>query len=91
MEFIEAFVVIMYDRTTTMFAVNKARFEMFARKQHRYDTIPPTSAALSEHTKRAAYQGGHVWVLSLDFSQDIPSPEDWGWKIGTVACYWTLN
>jgi hypothetical protein len=33
MEFIEAFLVIMYDRTKTTFAVNKARFEMFARKQ----------------------------------------------------------
>ena len=33
MEFIEAFVIIMYDRTTTTFAVNKARFKMLARKQ----------------------------------------------------------
>jgi hypothetical protein len=32
-ECIEAFVVIMYDRTTTTFAVNKVCFEMFSRKQ----------------------------------------------------------
>ena len=66
---IEAFVVIMYDRTTTTFAVNKARFEMFSLKQRQYDAILPT---------RSAYQGGHVWGQSLNFSQDIPSPEDWG-------------
>ena len=49
MEFIEAFVVIMYDRTKTTFAVNKARFEMFSRKQRKCDTITPTRAALLEH------------------------------------------
>jgi hypothetical protein len=91
MEFIEAFVVIMYDRTTTTFPVNKARLEMLARKQRQYDAIPPTRAALLEHTKREAYQGGNVWGQSLNFSQDLPSPEDWGWKIGTEECYWTPN
>ena len=56
-----------------------------------HNTIPLTRAALLEHTKRAAYQGGHVWGQSLNFSQDIPSPEDWGWTIGTDECYWTPN
>jgi hypothetical protein len=71
LEFIEAFVVIMYDRTTTTFPVNKARLEMLARKQRQYDAIPPTRAALLEHTKREAYQGGNVWGQSLNFSQDF--------------------
>jgi hypothetical protein len=41
----------MYDKTTTTLSVNKARFEMFAQKQRQYDAIPPTRAALIEHTK----------------------------------------
>ena len=63
MDFIEAFVVIMYDRTTTTFAVYKARFETFARKQRLYDAIPPTRAALLEHLKRDAYQGALKVVM----------------------------
>jgi len=84
MECIEDFVVIMYDRTTTTFAVNKARFEMFPRKQRQYNAIPPTRAALLEHKKRTAYQGGHVSGQILNCVQDIPSPEDWGLKIGKL-------
>jgi hypothetical protein len=64
LEFIEAFVVIMYDRTTTTFPVNKARLEMLARKQRQYDAIPPTRAALLEHTKREPY----LPCCSLTFS-----------------------
>lgn len=62
MDIIEAFVCIMYDRTTVTFAVNEARFELFAKNQRPYDAIPPTRGAILEHTKRAAYQGGHVWA-----------------------------
>ncbi|VDI67729.1 Hypothetical predicted protein [Mytilus galloprovincialis] len=61
MELIEAFVVVMYDRTTTTFDINESSLELFARKQRQYDTIPSTRAALLEHIKRATYQGGHVW------------------------------
>ena len=43
-----------------------------------YHDIPPTRAALLEHTKRAAYQGGHVWGQSLNCVQDIPNPDDRG-------------
>jgi hypothetical protein len=72
------FVVIIYDRTTTTFAVSKARFEMFARKQRQYDAIPTTGAAMPEHTTSAEYQGVSLWGQSLNCVQDIPSPEDWG-------------
>ena len=61
MEIIEAFVCIMSDRGTDTFALNKARLEMFARKHWSYDAILPLLDALMEYTKRAVYQGGHVW------------------------------
>jgi hypothetical protein len=61
--------------------VNKARVEMFARKQRQYDAIPTTGAAVLEHTTSADYQGVPVWGQSLNCAQDIPSPEDWGGKL----------
>ncbi|CAG2210496.1 unnamed protein product [Mytilus edulis] len=36
-------------------------------------------AALLEHTKRAAYQSGHVWGQAVIHDQHLPSPGDWGW------------
>ncbi|VDI55266.1 Hypothetical predicted protein [Mytilus galloprovincialis] len=59
----------MYDRTTTT----------FSHKQRQYDTIPPTRDALLEHTKRAAYQGGHAWEQAVTDEQHLPSSGDWGW------------
>ncbi|XP_050716676.1 uncharacterized protein LOC126998691 [Eriocheir sinensis] len=38
--------------------VNEARLDLFARKQIPYEAIPPTRAALLQHTKRSAYQAG---------------------------------
>ena len=42
MEIKEEFVCIMYDRGTDTFAVNKAKLELFARKQRSYEAIPTT-------------------------------------------------
>ena len=79
MELIEAFVVVMYDRTTTTFDINESRLELFARKQRKYDTIRPTRAALLDHTKLATYRGGHVWGQAVSHDQHLPSPGDWEW------------
>ncbi|CAG2202514.1 unnamed protein product [Mytilus edulis] len=69
------------------------QLELFARKQRQYDTIPPTRAALLEHTKRATYQGGHVWGQAVIHDQHLPSPGDWGWvkenKDGMWIPHWT--
>ena len=43
------------------------------------DALPPTEAALREHTKRAAYQAGHVWAQMFATVPRIPSPGEWGW------------
>ena len=50
LEALKKFVVIMYDKTTTATGVNDARLELFARKQRSFDSIPPTKAALLEHS-----------------------------------------
>ena len=65
---LEQFVVILYDRSSTEKQVNEARLDMFARKQKSYEMIPPSQSALIEHTKRAAYQAGHIWGQTLILS-----------------------
>ena len=57
---IERFVALLYCRTSTAMTVNEARQELFSKKSRTFDNIPPTQAALFQHTKRAAYQAGRV-------------------------------
>ena len=91
MEHLERFVVLLYDRTSGKTAVNEARKQMFAQKGRALDAIPPTRAALVEHTKRAAYQAGHCWGQALTPSPDLPCPQEWGWTLeeGIWKPFWT--
>ena len=79
MQTIERFVVLLYDRTSTSTDVNKARCKLFAKKGN-VELIPPTSAALKQHVRRAVYQGGHVWGQALVPAPALPSPGDWWWS-----------
>ena len=71
---LEEFAVIMYDRSSSTNKVNDASLDLFARKQHPYDGIPPSRAALVEHIKRSVLQAGHTWGQSLCKSPTLPSP-----------------
>lgn len=88
---LEEFVVIMYDRSSITNKVNDARLDLFARKQHPYNGIPPSRAALVEHIKRSVLQAGHTWGQSLCKSQTLPSPSRWGWEkdSGVWVPHWT--
>lgn len=66
----------MYDRSSTAATVYEARFDMFVRKQRSYEAIPPTTAALLQHTKRAAYQAGCVWGQGTQCQPEPESPAD---------------
>ena len=59
--------------------VNDARLELFARKQRSFDSIPPTKAALLEHSKRAVYQSGVIWSQSAVSQPETQSPQYWDW------------
>ena len=59
MSAIERFVVITYDRTSSYNSVDDARRELFTQKGRSIEMIPPTYAALDQHTKWAAYQAGY--------------------------------
>ena len=88
---IERFIILLYDRTSTCYDTNKARRKLFA-KRNNVKSIPPTKAALQQHLRRAAYQGGHVWGQTLMPSPKLPSPLEWGWmrtEDGTYEPNWT--
>ena len=87
---IERFVSLMYDKTTVHDKVNDARKHLFTKRGRALETIPPTQAALLEHTKRAILQA-LIWKEALIPQPEIPDPAMWGWEQvdGTYSPVWT--
>ena len=77
---LQRYVVLLYDRTSELPTVLEARKHLFTQKGRQIESLPPTEAALLQHTKRATYQGGHCWGQALVCQPELPSPGDWGWK-----------
>ena len=84
---IEQFVILLYSRTSTHTSVNEARMDLYFKKTHNLERVPPTADALLLHTKRAIYQTG-VWATSLELQQNLPSPSDFGWKRDDPNSHW---
>ena len=78
MAVLERFVVLLYDRTSSLVKVNEVRQELFSKRSRNLDSIPPTRASLEQHVKRAVFQGGYVWGQTLLRQPVFPSPSDWG-------------
>jgi len=90
MKYIERYVVLMYDRTSTSTAVNDCRRILYTRKNRAIENIPPTSDALLQHCKRAALQA-HIWRDCLYANGPAYDPTEWGWKVandGGFAPLW---
>lgn len=88
---IQRFVILLYDRTSTSTDIDKARKQIFTRKNN-INLIPPTKAALEEHLKRAVYQGVYVWGQVLLPTPELPPPTSWGWtksEKGVYEPHWT--
>ena len=58
-------VVLLYDRTSVKTVINDACKQLFVKKGRQFDTIPPTRAALLEHSKRPVLQAGYIWGQAL--------------------------
>ena len=56
---IERFVVLLYDRNSTISTVNECRKDLFARRGRPLEGIQPMSDALMQHLKRALYQASY--------------------------------
>ncbi|CAB3988975.1 Hypothetical predicted protein [Paramuricea clavata] len=55
---VERYVVLLYDKTTSLSNVNEARRHLFTKKTCPSENLPPTKDALHQHIKRAIFQGG---------------------------------
>ncbi len=80
METLERFVILLYDCTSSQQSVNQASKQLFTKKCRAIHGLPPTQAALMQHSKRASYQAGHCWGMMMIASPELPNPSDWGWK-----------
>ena len=85
---IERYVVLLYQRTSTLCHVNEARKQLFSQNRM-IDNIPPTLHALEQHVKRAVYQAGHIWGQSIIANPQVPSPALWGWEHVKEDSPWT--
>ena len=71
--------------------MHKACRKLFARKNN-VKLMPPTKAAVEEHVKRAAYQGGHVRGQVLLPAPELPPATSWGQtksEAGLYEPHWT--
>ena len=92
---LERFEVLLYDLTSSQECVNGARKQLLTQKCIAIDDLPPTKAALIQHTKRTAYQAGHSWAQTMIATPELPSPSEWGWNRnengGWKICWSTLH
>ena len=77
---LQRFVVLLHDKTSTVWFVNQARQTLFAQQSRSLESIPPTAHALKQHILRATYQAGHVWGKCLKRNPKMPDPAGWGWQ-----------
>jgi len=68
MDKLERCIVFLYSRTSDDKSVNSARLSLFCQMSRPIDNIPPTRAALEEHTRRSIYQGGLIRWHCLEVS-----------------------
>ena len=76
---IEQYFVYLYDRSSEASAVNAARLDLFCRKGHPIERIPPTRGALIQHILRSIYQAS-CWEQMSEKSQKLLDPASFGWE-----------
>lgn len=92
MELREALVVVLYEGTQQHWtSLNLGLICLFSNSIRQYGTISPTRAALHENTKRAAYQDGYLWGVSVTHEHCLTCPGDWGWINETADGLWITN
>jgi len=84
---LERFTIVLYCKNSNIEIVDEARMELFCKDNKAMENIPPTSDALLQHAKRAAYQAS-VWTSSQDCQQNRPKLESWGWTWDECSKEW---
>ena len=73
---LEQFVILLYDCTSNLECVNRARKQLFTQKGTSVKGILPTKAVLIQHIKPATYQAGYCWGQVMIAAPEPPSPND---------------
>ncbi|GFR67348.1 hypothetical protein ElyMa_003703700 [Elysia marginata] len=76
---VERFVILLYDRTSSIECIDAARKHLFVRKGRHLSLLPPIKAALYQYILRSILQAGFLWGRLTSKSCDLPSPGLWGW------------
>ena len=76
---VERYVVLLYDRTSDVEALDICRKQLYARKLS-MDAIPPTKDAFIQHLKRAVSQSVYIWNQATLADPEIPIASEWGWE-----------
>ena len=80
---IEKYVCAAYDPHNRFHTndINRLRFLLFTKSsENKLRKLPSTREAFQLHILRSAYSAGWIWGITLQPSDQIPSPVDWGWK-----------
>ena len=77
---LERFVVLLYHKTSSKLEVNESHFELFPAMERQIDNIPPTAAALVEHTKRAVLHA-NIWNQINKRETNELDPVSFGWRV----------
>ena len=87
---IQRFVVVLYEKSSGLSEVNSLRKELFTRKTAGMERLPPTAAALEQHTKRA-YLQAQIWASSCCPELSPLDPGLYGWvkHDGSWEPFWT--
>ena len=72
------YTALLFRKTQEYDDVDSLRQHLFLHKGKSFDSMPPGSDALTLHTLRAAYQGGHIWGKTLVPMINAPTPCEWG-------------
>ena len=85
---LERYTVVLYDKSSNVENIDKARKILYCQKDKTMESIPPTQDALLQHIRRVTYQAG-IWSTCDKSEQKLPSPEGWGWTFNREAQVWT--
>ena len=91
LETLQRYVISLYRGDPNCRDIDEAREYLFSSEERALSGIPRTKAALTEHTKRAAYQGGHIRGTCARVDIVPPPIDSWGWitENGEVQPFWS--
>jgi len=90
MKSMQKFVIALYAKSLKVEDIDECRYAIYSSGSP-IEKLPPTSAALLQHTRRAIYQV-EILKATLTKIQNLPSPLHWGWMLDEfdqLVPFWT--